>query len=71
MGMSRYEKIDIIVAIDPVKDYNMPYKEKYGIGQAVGCINWAMRGKNKKMLLLAPRQDWNFLTGTWCAGAVF
>ena len=34
--------------------YNMPYKEKYSVGQAVGCINWAMRGKNKKMLLMAP-----------------
>ncbi len=54
MGLSRYEKLDIIVTIDPVKYYNMPYKEKYSVGQAVGCINWAMRGKNKKMLLMAP-----------------
>ncbi len=54
MGLSRYEKLDIIVTVDPVNYYNMPYKEKYKVGQAVGCVNWAMRGKNKKMLLMTP-----------------
>ena len=32
----------------------MPYKDKYKVGQALGAINWAMRGKNKKLLLLSP-----------------
>ena len=54
MGLSRYEKLDLIVSIDPVKYYNMPYKEKYKVGQALGTINWSMRGKNKKMLLMTP-----------------
>jgi hypothetical protein len=54
MGLSRVEKLDIIVIIDPVKYYNMPYKDKYTVGQALGTVNWAMRGKNKKMLLLSP-----------------
>lgn len=54
MGLSRAEKLDLIVTVDPVKYYNMPYKEKPRIGKAVGCVNWAMRGKNKKMLLMTP-----------------
>ena len=54
MGLSRYEKLDMIVSVDPVKYYNMPYKDKYRVGQAVGTVNWAMRGKNKKMLLMVP-----------------
>ena len=54
MGLSRLEKLDIVVSIDPVKYYNMPYKDKYRVGNALGAINWAMRGKNKKMLLLTP-----------------
>ena len=54
MGLSRYEKLDYIVSVDPVKYYNMPYKDKYRVGQAVGTVNWAMRGKNKKMLLMVP-----------------
>ncbi len=54
MGLSRAEKLDLIVSVDPVKYYNMPYKEKPRVGKAVGCVNWAMRGKNKKMLLMTP-----------------
>ncbi|MCR5357188.1 MAG: PEP/pyruvate-binding domain-containing protein [Lachnospiraceae bacterium] len=54
MGLSRYETLDMIVTVDPVNYYNMPYKEKYRVGQAVGSVNWAMRGKNKKMLLMVP-----------------
>jgi hypothetical protein len=54
MGLSRYEKLDVIVSIDPVLYYNMPYKDKYRIGQALGAVNWAMRGKNRKLLLLSP-----------------
>ncbi len=54
MGLSRFVKLDIIVMIDPVNYYNMPYKDKYKVGQALGNINWALREKNKKMLLLSP-----------------
>ncbi|MBP5701453.1 MAG: phosphoenolpyruvate synthase, partial [Lachnospiraceae bacterium] len=54
MGLSRYEKLDVIVMIDPVGYYNMPYKDKYMVAQAVGKLNWAMRGKDKKMLLMSP-----------------
>ncbi len=54
MGLSRNEKLDLIVYVDPVKYYNMPYKDKPGIGQIVGKINWQMRDKGKKMLLMVP-----------------
>ncbi|MBO7565209.1 MAG: phosphoenolpyruvate synthase [Clostridiales bacterium] len=54
MGLSRLEKIDMVVSIDPVKYYNMPFKDKYSVGKALGAVNWAMRGKEKKMLLLTP-----------------
>ncbi|MCR4652049.1 MAG: PEP/pyruvate-binding domain-containing protein [Lachnospiraceae bacterium] len=54
MGLSRYEQLDMIVYVDPVNYYNMPYKDKYKIAQAVGTINWKMRGQNKKMLLMTP-----------------
>ena len=54
MGLSRYEKLDLIVAIDPVRYYEMSYKDKYKVGRALGSINWAMRGKGKKMLLMSP-----------------
>jgi hypothetical protein len=54
MGLSRYEKLDIIVRVDPVNYYNMPYKEKYRAGKAIGSVNWKMRGCDKKMLLMVP-----------------
>ena len=54
MGLSRYEKLDLIVMVDPVKYYNMPYNEKHKAAKAVGSINWEMRGKEKKMLLMTP-----------------
>lgn len=54
MGLSRFEKLDVIVYVDPVKYYNMPYKDKYKVGQLVGSVNWKMRGMNKKMLLMVP-----------------
>ncbi len=54
MGLSRYEKLDLIVSVDPVKYYNMPYKNKYAVGQAVGAVNWKLRGSGKKMLLMVP-----------------
>ena len=54
MGLSRLEKLDIIVLVDPVNYYNMPYKDKFSVGQAIGSINWSLRGSNKKMMLLNP-----------------
>jgi len=54
MGLSREEKLDLIVYVDPVKYYSMPYKEKNKVAAAIGKINWDMRGKEKHMLLMVP-----------------
>ena len=54
MGLSRSEKLDYILYIDPVNYYNMPYKDKYKVARAIGSINWNMRDQNKKMLLMVP-----------------
>jgi hypothetical protein len=54
MGLSRVEKMDLIVYVDPVKYYNMDYKDKYIIANAIGRINWKMRNQGKKMLLMVP-----------------
>ena len=54
MGLSRIEKLDYIVYIDPVRYYNMPYKDKTNVANLVGKINWAFRGKGKHMMLMTP-----------------
>ena len=54
MGLSRSEKLNYILYVDPVNYYNMPYREKNKVARVVGAVNWAMRGKGKKMLLMVP-----------------
>ncbi len=54
MGLSRAEKLDLVVYVDPVKYYSMPYQDKNQVATAIGKINWAMRGKDKHMLLMVP-----------------
>ncbi|SFO32261.1 Pyruvate phosphate dikinase, PEP/pyruvate binding domain [Pseudobutyrivibrio sp. UC1225] len=54
MGLSRSEKLDMIVYVDPVNYYNMDYKDKYSIANAIGTINWKMRDSGKKLLLMVP-----------------
>ena len=54
MGLSRSEKLDYILYVDPVNYYNMPYKDKYKVARAIGSFNWNMRDQNKKMLLMVP-----------------
>ncbi len=54
MGLSRVFALDYILYVDPVAYYNMPYNDKAKVAAAVGRINWMMRGKEKKMLLMVP-----------------
>lgn len=54
MGMCRATKLDIIVYVDPVKYYNMPYKDKDSVAKLIGKINWGYRDKNKHMMLIVP-----------------
>lgn len=54
MGFSREYDLDYIVYVDPVRYYQMPYKEKFGIKDAVSAVNWYFRGKDKHMILFSP-----------------
>lgn len=54
MGMSRSKKVDVLVYVDPLGYYNMPYKEKYRVRTAINAVNWAYRGKGKCLVLMVP-----------------
>ena len=54
MGISKVHELDIIVYVDPVKYYNMPYNSKYNVASLIGRINWRYRGQNKRMMLIVP-----------------
>ena len=54
MGMCKTMSLDYIVYVDPVKYYNMPYKDKDLVAKLVGKINWHYRDENKHMMLIVP-----------------
>ncbi|MBR6917975.1 MAG: phosphoenolpyruvate synthase, partial [Clostridia bacterium] len=54
MGFSQKAEPDAVVYIDPIKYYELPYKRKYAVKNALSAINWYYRGKNKCLLLLTP-----------------
>ena len=54
MGMSKATELDLIVYVDPVKYYNMPYKMKDSAAKLVGKINWRYRDEDKHMMLIVP-----------------
>ena len=54
MGMCRTTSLDIIVYVDAVKYYSMPYKEKDLVAKLIGKINWHYRDLNKHMMLIVP-----------------
>ncbi|MDO5133599.1 MAG: PEP/pyruvate-binding domain-containing protein [Eubacteriales bacterium] len=54
MGMSRQKKVDVIVSVDPIAYYNMPYNDKYSVSVCIGTINRYYRAKGKCMVLLVP-----------------
>ena len=54
MGMSKTSELDIIVYVDPVKYYNMPYKDKNLVAKLIGKINWHYRDMEKHMMLIVP-----------------
>ena len=54
MGLSKAEKLDLIIYVDPVKYYSMPYQDKNQVASAIGKINWEMRGRGKHILLMVP-----------------
>ncbi len=54
MGMCKTTELDIIVYVDPVGYYDMPYRDKSLAAHLVGKINWHYREKNKHMMLIVP-----------------
>ncbi|MCR4584302.1 MAG: PEP/pyruvate-binding domain-containing protein [Lachnospiraceae bacterium] len=54
MGMCRTTELDIIVLVDPVKYYNMPYKEKDLVARLISKISWHYRDMNKHLMLIVP-----------------
>ena len=54
MGFSRKYEVDLIVYIDAIAYYQLPYREKYSVREALSAINWKCREKNLHLLLITP-----------------
>ncbi len=54
MGLSKASELDVIVYVDPVNYYNMPYRDKPAVARLIGQINWHYRDLNKHMMLIVP-----------------
>ena len=54
MGFSRKYTLDVIVYIDAIAYYRMPYRDKYSVRNALSSINWQCRDKNLHLLLITP-----------------
>ena len=54
MGLSRKLRLDMIVYVDPVKYYHLPYTEKTQVAALIGQINWRFREQGKHMVLMVP-----------------
>ena len=54
MGLTREVPLDLIVYVDPIAYYELPYREKDSVAKAVGSINWKYRGRGKHMMLIVP-----------------
>jgi hypothetical protein len=54
MGLSRKVTLDMIVYVDPVKYYHLPYNDKTQVAALIGRINWQYRDSGKHMLLMVP-----------------
>ena len=54
MGMSKASEMDLVVYVDPVAYYQMPYAEKSKAARLIGEINWHYRDLQKHMMLIVP-----------------
>ncbi len=54
MGMCKATELDLIVYVDPVRYYTMPYIDKHLVARLISKINWHYRDKNKHMMLIVP-----------------
>ena len=54
MGFSRKFPVDVIVYIDAIGYYRLPYREKYRVKNALSAVNWHFRGQDKRLVLITP-----------------
>lgn len=54
MGMSKASELDLIVYVDPVRYYEMPYRDKPAVARLIGKLNWQYRDQGKHMMLIVP-----------------
>ena len=54
MGFSRKFAVDLIVYIDAIAYYRMPYREKHKVKSALSAVNWHCREQNRRLVLLTP-----------------
>ena len=54
MGLSKASELDLIVCVDPVGYYNMPYRDKASVAMLIGRLNWHYRDLGKHMMLIVP-----------------
>lgn len=54
MGLSRNIKMDLIILVDPIAYYQMPYAKKTNVARLIGTVNWKNKEQNKHMLLMVP-----------------
>ena len=54
MGFTRQYAVDLIVSVDAVSYYRLPYREKFSVRDAISALNWQCRDKNMHLLLLTP-----------------
>jgi len=46
--------VDLIVYIDAIAYYRMPYRDKHKVKDALSAINWKCREQNRRLVLLTP-----------------
>ncbi len=54
IGVCKASSLDIIVYVDPVRYYEMPYREKPSVAGLIGAINWHYRDLGRHMMLIVP-----------------
>jgi hypothetical protein len=54
MGFSRQFSVDVLVYVDAIAYYNMPYVDKYKVKSALSAINWRLREQSRRMVLITP-----------------
>ena len=54
MGISKASELDLIVYVDPVRYYEMPYQQKSAVARLIGAINWHYRDLHQHMMLIVP-----------------